>query len=244
MDEALEATRQAERSHFWFRGFRRFIRPILDDAGRGRPGLRLLDCGCGTGHNLHLLQRYGRAFGFDLTPSGLDYARDAGAPLVRADISRIPFRPGTFDIVTSFDVLQYAADDQATMIELAGLLRPGGTLVLTAAAMPILRGGHAAFWPELRRYNRSRIRRLAQGAGLEVRRVSYLFGALFPFVLAARIASRFRPRRAAGADDWEMRVPSAPINGTLAAALAIEAIAARYASAPFGSSVMLVARKS
>jgi SAM-dependent methyltransferase len=243
MDEALEATKRAERSHFWFRGFRRFILPILEDTSRGRPGLRLLDCGCGTGHNLRLLQRYGRAFGFDLTPSGLAFASETAAPLVRADISSIPFRSQTFDIVTSFDVLQYAADDRATMIELARLMRPGGTLVLTAAAMPILRGGHAAFWPEVRRYDRARMRHVAEGAALHVERVSYLFGTLFPMVLAARMAARLRAPRPNGGDDWEMRVPAAPINGTLSALLAAEAIAGRYVSPPFGSSVLLVAVK-
>src|SRR5690349_10016400 len=136
MQEALEVTRRVEDSHFWFRGFRRFILPLLDAAAGNRHDLRLLDCGCGTGYNVRLLQRYGRAFGFDLTPAALAYARDLGARAVRADISSIPFQSDSFDIVTSFDVLQYAADDHATMKELARLLRPGGTLIVTAAAMP------------------------------------------------------------------------------------------------------------
>ena len=70
MDRLLEATARAERDHFWFRGFRRFIEPLVADAARGAR-LEILDCGCGTGHNLHMLRNYGRAYGIDLTWAGL-----------------------------------------------------------------------------------------------------------------------------------------------------------------------------
>jgi SAM-dependent methyltransferase len=243
MQEALEVTRRVEDSHFWFRGFRRFILPLLDAAASGRPDLRLLDCGCGTGYNLRLLERYGRAYGFDLTPSALAYARSLGARAVRAEIGAIPFRSASFDIVTSFDVMQYAHDDQAAMIELARLLKGGGTLIITAAAMPILRGGHAAFWPEVRRYDRARMMRIATGAGLQVERVRYLFWSLFPMLLAARIASRWRTAAALDGNDWEMQVPVAPVNQALTWLLRMEAWLSRSMSMPFGSSVLLVATK-
>src|SRR6516162_590345 len=49
MDRLLAATRAVERDHFWFRGFRRFVTPLVADAVAGRSAPRLLDCGCGTG---------------------------------------------------------------------------------------------------------------------------------------------------------------------------------------------------
>jgi hypothetical protein len=68
MDRLLEATARAERDHFWFRGFRRFVEPLVARAAAPRPGPGragrdpdILDCGCGTGHNLVMLRRYGRA---------------------------------------------------------------------------------------------------------------------------------------------------------------------------------------
>ena len=67
MDDLLELTGRAEATHFWFRGFRKFVAPVIGDLADGRARLRLVDCGCGTGHNLRLLQPHGRAIGFDLT---------------------------------------------------------------------------------------------------------------------------------------------------------------------------------
>ena len=45
MDRLLEATARAERDHFWFRGFRRFVSPLLEEATGGRDNLTNLDCG-------------------------------------------------------------------------------------------------------------------------------------------------------------------------------------------------------
>ena len=244
MDDLLELTSRVEADHFWFRGFRAFINPLIEDAVAGRGNLRLIDCGLGTGHNLQLLAGYGRAFGFDLTPGGLALARRAGRPLVQADIARIPFQSACCDLVTSFDVLQYVDDDAGAMREMARLLRPGGTAIITAAALKVLRGGHAAEWPETRRYTRHGLRELAEGAGFRIERVSYLFGALFPMMLAVRI---FRRRSTPGkgpGKDWEMSVPAAPVNAALTWLLRAEAaITRRVPFTPAGSSVLLVAKK-
>src|SRR5882762_9888667 len=120
MDDLLDLTSRVEATHFWFRGFRQFVAPAIAEVAGARRDLRVLDCGCGTGHNLAtLLHPYGQAFGFDLTPAGLLHARAAGLPVARADMSAIPFQSARFDLVTSFDVMQYVSDDYAVMKEMA-----------------------------------------------------------------------------------------------------------------------------
>ena len=239
MDNLLDLTSRVEATHFWFRGFRRFVAPAIREIAGSRRDLHLLDCGCGTGYNLTtLLCPYGRAFGFDLTPGGLVRARGTGVPVTRASMSAIPFQSSRFDVVTSFDVMQYVEHDGTAMKEMARVLKPGGGLVVTAAAMNVLRGGHAGTWPEVRRYTTARMRSVVEGAGLEVQRLTYLFATLFPAMLAVRALNRDTP-----ASDWEMRVPAAPLNVALTWMLSGEAAISRRIPMPAGSSVLVVARK-
>jgi ubiquinone/menaquinone biosynthesis C-methylase UbiE len=244
MDNLLDLTSRVEATHFWFRGFRRFIAPAIAEMAGTRRDLQLLDCGCGTGHNLAtLLRPYGRAFGFDLTPGGLLRAHAAGFPLARADMAAIPFQSARFDLVTSFDVMQYVADDYAVMQEMARVLKPGGALVVTAAALDVLRGGHAGTWPEVRRYTDARMRAIVENAGMKVHRLTYLFASLFPAMLAVRALRRDQRAASAAGEDWEMRVPAAPINTALTWMLSGEAAISRRIPMPVGSSVLVVARK-
>src|SRR3954451_23609651 len=153
MQQLLEETYRAERDHFWFKGFRQFIGPLVEQALAGRPTARLLDCGCGTGANLDLFRSRCQAFGFDLTPGGLRYARThGGLRVARASITDVPFASATFDVVTSFDVLQCLTEAQETraMAGMARVLKPGGAMVLNLAALEILRGSHSVLAEEVR----------------------------------------------------------------------------------------------
>lgn len=247
MDHLLRATALAEQRHFWFRGFRAFVGPLLERAAAGRQGLRLLDCGCGTGNNLDLLGRHGRAFGFDLTASGLAFGRQSGRTrLARASIGAIPFRDASFDIVTSFDVLYSLPDavEAAAAREMFRVARPGAWLIVNVAAMEMLRGDHSVLSHELRRYSRRSLSSLLSGAGFRVERITYTNAVLFPPMAFARAVQRFRGLSAEQEADQEIAVPPAPVNTLLTAALLMES---RWVRAgldnPFGSSLLCLARK-
>ena len=244
MGDLLELTARAEATHFWFRGFRMYIAPAIQEIVAGRRDLRIVDCGCGTGFNLRtLLVPHGRAFGFDLVPDGVRRARSAGRPLVRADIQHIPFASASFDLATSFDVIQSVPDDRAALREMARLLKPGGHVVLNVTAMDLLRGDHSDVWGELRRYTPERAARLVEDAGLEVVRIHYLFGSLLPLMLSVRTLQRMLRAFREPTGDADLAVPSAPVNALLTALVATEAALARRFTVPFGSSLMVVARK-
>ena len=243
MSRLLDLTGQAEATHFWFRGFRGFVRPVLAGLAADRRDLLMLDCGCGTGHNLRLLAAHGRPIGFDLASGGLERARTTGCPLAKADIVRIPFGSDRFDLVTSFDVAQCVGKDTEAVREMARVTKPGGAVVLTVAAFDSLRGDHAEAWGEVRRYTRSSASRLLEQAGLRVERAEYLFAATFPIMLLVRTAQRvLRPFRSLR-DDTDIAVPSAWLNGPLSTLLRVEHAVSRRVPLPFGSSVLVVGRK-
>lgn len=241
MDRLLDATARAERDHFWFRGFRRFVRPLLDQAAAGRRDLLVLDAGCGTGNNLPMLERYGRAVGVDITFSGLARATRAGRQrLAQASVTHLPFREAAFDLLTSFDVIYALHDEEEAraIAEMRRVLRPGGHLVLNVAALPALRGNHSVLGGEVRRYTRRLLSAHLRRGGFEVRRITYTNAAILPLVAGVRFAQRLTGQRES---DREMRVPAAPLNAALSAALAVEALALRVVDMPLGSSLLALA---
>jgi SAM-dependent methyltransferase len=246
VDHLLRATALAEQRHFWFRGFKYFAGPLLDRAAAGRHDLRLLDCGCGTGNNLDLLGRYGRAYGFDLTASGLAFGKEAGRTrLARASIGAIPFASGSFDIVSSFDVLYSLPDpvEHAAVCEMYRVARPGAWLLINVAAMEMLRGDHSVLSHELRRYSKASLAALLTGAGFTIDRITYTNAILFPPMAMARAVQRARGLSGEHEADQEITVPPAAVNSLLTAALKVESVWLRAFNNPFGSSLLCLARK-
>lgn len=243
MDRLLDATARAERDHFWFRGFRRFVEPFVREAARGRVDARILDCGSGTGVNLPLLARYGRPVGIDLSWRGLALARARDERrLARASATSLPFAAATFDVVTSFDVI-YAlpdADESAALAEMYRVLRPGGCLVVNAAAMGLLRGNHSLLAGEVRRYTRRTLAARLTRVGFRVRRMTYTNATIMPIVAGVRLAQRLTGHEVS---HQEIAIPPAPVNAALTGLLALEASALRFVNMPFGSSLLVLAQR-
>jgi SAM-dependent methyltransferase len=243
MDRLLEATARAERDHFWFHGFRRFVKPLLVRAVSELPSPRILDCGCGTGYNLQMLRQYGSAWGIDLTFSGLVYAQGLGERRVaRASVTDLPFPDREFDLVTSFDVL-YALEDaieRRALDEMYRVLRPGGHMVINVAALKMLTGNHSVLGGEVRRYSRGELREHLERAGFEVLRITYTNFALLPLVLGVRLAQRWSGHRESAS---EITVPRNPVNAILTATLALEAQALKVVNMPLGSSLLALAKR-
>jgi SAM-dependent methyltransferase len=246
VERLLRATALAEGRHFWFRGFRFFISPLLRQATAGLTAPELLDCGCGTGANVELLGQFGRAFGFELAPAGLAIGREAGRTrLVRATVAAVPFPSNRFDVVTSFDVL-YGLDDQveqAAVREMYRVTRPGGHALINVAAMEILRGDHSVLGHEVRRYSREALARLLTGVGFSIVRLTYTNASLFIPMLAARTLQRLRGLASEEDAHHEITVPAAPINAALTGVLRIESWWLKAFDNPVGSSLLCLARK-
>ena len=243
MDRLLEATAAAERDHFWFRGFRRFVTPLIETAAAGRADLSILDCGCGTGFNLPLLRRHGRAVGIDLTWTGLRFAQTRGERRVaQASATHLPFADASFDLVTTFDRL-FALDDEAegrALSEMVRVLRPGGHLVVNVAALEFLKGNHSILAREVRRYTRGTLGSQLTRAGFRIRRMTYTNASILPALMLVRLAQRASGHQES---EGEIAIPSVPVNAALTAVLAAEAAVVRHMDLPFGSSLLALAAR-
>jgi SAM-dependent methyltransferase len=123
----------------------RIVRPEEDRATfRNRTGLGpgdlagavVLDAGCGMGRYLRVAAEGGprRLVGLDLSGAVVaarETTRDTGqVSVVQGDLLRPPFAPGTFDHVYSLGVLDHTPDPRRAFLALAGLLKPGGRIVV------------------------------------------------------------------------------------------------------------------
>jgi SAM-dependent methyltransferase len=244
MERMLEATAAAEDRHFWFRGLRMNARFVLDQAlGGERDGL-IIDCGAGTGRNLDWLKTFGPAVGVERSPTGLRVAREHGRRVIAGSVTHLPFPSAVARVVTSFDVL-YCLDDIAenqAIREMFRVLSPGGVAIVNVAALEMLKGSHSTLTHEQRRYTTDRLRGLLEQTGFRIERLTYVNMITLPLVLAVRLGERLTGR-AGTASDADLRVPTAPVNETLAGLLSIENALLRAVNLPIGSSVLAVARK-
>jgi SAM-dependent methyltransferase len=229
-----------ERTHWWFRGRRRLLVSFLARVGGARAGaLRILDYGCGTGGNTTSYGQFGSVTGVEPDPHAVRLAQGrGGASYCRADGVRLPFRNGTFDVVIASDVLEHIEDDSGAMAEIARVLRPGGSIIISVPAHQWLFSYHDAALHHFRRYSKATLGSLLGRERLRIRRLSYWNTTLFPLLSLYRL---FQQRRSHPLPRSDTRLPPAPINEALAVLLSAEAALVRHVRLPWGLSLVVVA---
>lgn len=111
-----------------------------------RPGVRVLDVGCGRGEALIWATRQGaRAWGLDYAPKALDLASSAieavdlsrypSPRLVASNACQLPVSSGSFQYVLMIDIVEHLHDWELNQAlrEARRVLEPGGKLVVHTA---------------------------------------------------------------------------------------------------------------
>jgi ubiquinone/menaquinone biosynthesis C-methylase UbiE len=106
-----------------------------DEAVSHAAGRDVLDVGCNTGYGtMRFVPVANRVVGVDVSPRAIEAARERawnGRPeFIVTTGFELPFPAATFDLVTSFQVLEHVPDPLAFLRELARVLRPGGAVIL------------------------------------------------------------------------------------------------------------------
>jgi SAM-dependent methyltransferase len=131
-------------------------------AGDG-PGFRVLDAGAGQLPYKPLFTHVSYEAA-DIVPApGLDYV---------CDIAAMPVEDDRYDLVLCSQTLEHVMNPVAVLREFARVLKPGGTVWLTA---PLFYAEHVTPYDYFR-YTRFAWRKMARRAGLQVEEISWLEG--------------------------------------------------------------------
>lgn len=143
------------------------------------------------------------------------------------------------DVVTLLDVLEHQEDDHAFLDGLLQRMRPGSRLVVTVPALAVLWSPWDVQLGHFRRYTRASLRSVLGASPVVLEEVNYLFPELVP----AALARKALPRRAGATGGRAGEFPEVPavVNGALLRLGSVTQSLRKWA--PFGSSLIAVARR-
>jgi SAM-dependent methyltransferase len=227
--------------YWWYRARADLLRIALQEYVGDAS--RILDVGSADGPSVGWLRNHGWRVGLDLDPRGLETGDVCGSA------TELPFPDASFDVVAAFDVLEHCAPESAALAELHRVLAPGGRLLLS---VPAYQWAWTSFDDQNhhhRRYTRRRAVAAVEAQGLEVLRASYMFTGTFPLFAADRLRTRLVERLADRTEEAPSDVPTLPSVGrvtekVLMGLTRLDRGVLGRRDLPFGSSVVLAARKT
>jgi SAM-dependent methyltransferase len=226
--------------HWWFQARRRILQDVIQRLGLGATP-RIYDLGCGTGHNLIMLQELGEATGIDMSAEALAHCRALGCKnTLQGDLTALPLPDACADLVVASDILEHLDDDLAGAREIARVVKPDGKVLITVPAFRWLWGPQDDVSHHKRRYTKGELVGLLERAGLELERATYFNFFLFPAVLGGRTLLRLKR----GTVESENTLTPGWSNGLLRTIFASEAYWLRVAGFPVGVSILAVAKIS
>jgi SAM-dependent methyltransferase len=225
-----------EKSHWWFRAKRNFIKTLIFNSDLSY--ISILDLGCGTGETSKFLEKFGKVDRVEISPYAHKYLKIKALSFIKGGIEKVDLKSNSYDIVCLFDVLYHkkVKNIQKIFDRAAKTLKPNGHLVITDSAMPFLFSKHDHKMHAKRRFFLSDFTGLLQNSGFIIEKKSYIYFFLFPVFMVSRILNVFFDFETVGDIN-------SIINFLLYKICIFEAYLLKYFSYPFGSSLIIKARK-
>jgi 2-polyprenyl-3-methyl-5-hydroxy-6-metoxy-1,4-benzoquinol methylase len=224
-------------THWWYRARRDVLASVIRRKIALPAKARILEIGCGTGHNLAMLNGFGDVDGIEID----DHSRGIAAKRLGREIGAAPLPELTgvadhsYDMVAILDVLEHVEDDRAALKAIAQRLRPGGTILITVPQHPWMWSGHDAANHHFRRYTKATLRAAIADAGLQLTMLASFNSLLFPLAAAARLLAKMTGRQ--GSDD---ALPPAPVNALFEKIFGLERYLVGRVPMPPGVSLIAV----
>ena len=156
------------------------------------------------------------------------------------DVCAIPFADDSFDLVVATDIVEHVDDDGAALAEIARVLKPEGSVLLTVPAFESLWGLQDDVSQHKRRYRAAQLLAVVGAARLVPKRWYYFNFLLFlPIWLARQIIRIFRIPLAS-----ENQLSTPTVNLILNTVFRLDVDLAPKLNIPFGVSFLTIASKA
>ncbi len=196
-------------THWWYRARRDILADYLTRYAGLPANARILEIGCGTGHNLPMLARFGAVEAIEIDAHARTIATERlGRPVGDAPLPGLPgIARGHYDLIAVLDVVEHIEDDVAALAAMRACLSPGGKILVAVPAHAWMWSAHDVVNHHHRRYSKATLDAAIRAAGLVPTKLGYFNSLLFPLAAAARVAGRLT-----GREDSDDSPPPGPIN--------------------------------
>ncbi|GAA4766562.1 class I SAM-dependent methyltransferase [Stakelama sediminis] len=227
-------------THWWYRARREVLADYLTRYGALPKDARILEIGCGTGHNLPMLARFGTVDAIEIDSAARAIAAQRlGKPVGSAPLPVLDgVERAAYDLIAVLDVVEHIDDDVAALRAMAECLKPGGKILITVPAHPWMWSAHDVVNHHHRRYSKRTLGRAIADAGLRHNGLRWFNSLLFPAAVAARIAGKLT-----GKDDSDDSPPAKPLNTAFQAIFGLERHLVGRLPLPPGLSLITLASK-
>ena len=229
-------------THWWYRARRDILADYIARYAGLPKDARILEIGCGTGHNLPMLASFGDVDAIEIDAAARDIASARlGKPVGEAPLPELTGVPeGHYDLIAVLDVVEHIEDDVAALAGMARRLKPGGKILVTVPAHQWMWSAHDVVNHHHRRYSKATLAKAIADAGLAHNGLRYFNSLLFPAALAARAVGKLT-----GKDDSDDSPPAKPLNLAFEKIFALERhLVGRMPLPPGLSLITLLSRRA
>ncbi|MBX3565806.1 MAG: class I SAM-dependent methyltransferase [Sphingomonas sp.] len=225
-------------THWWYRARREILSDYLKRWGAVPGDARILEIGCGTGHNLPMLAQFGDVDAIEIDEAAAAKASERlGKKIGSSPLPELEgVKPGSYDLVAVLDVVEHVEDDVAALKAIATALKPGGQILITVPAHQWMWSAHDVVNHHKRRYSKTTLIAALDAAGLQYRKLGWFNSLLFPVAVAARFAGKLM-----GKDDSDDSPPPRLLNTAFEKIFGLERHLVGRVPLPPGLSIIVLA---
>ena len=223
--------------HWWFVARRQILSDLIEREIDLPAGARILEVGCGTGHNFEMLGRFGQVDALEIDDAARALASTRlGRPVGTAPLPALDgIEDGAYHLIALLDVLEHVEQDRESLAGIKRKLAPGGRILVTVPANEWMWSAHDEAHHHHRRYSKAKLRRVVAEAGLKVETISHFNSLLFPLAAAMRLAGKLTGRKES--DD---NLPPGPLNGIFTRIFGLERHLVGRVPLPAGVSLVAI----